>query len=136
MILYILNCKCVPLHHTQVLMDIDIDRQNLAVSKLQGIMVDLDLTTQQFATCVSVLFAGYLPFQIPSNYIISRIPRPGLCESRVLSEISVCANDCRYLLRCGLLGSDLCGHGCCAVLLRIGGDSSRARCSRSRVLPW
>ncbi|AFR96826.2 nicotinamide mononucleotide permease [Cryptococcus neoformans] len=63
MILYILNY---------------IDRQNLAVSKLQGIMVDLDLTTQQFATCVSVLFAGYLPFQIPSNYIISRIPRPGL----------------------------------------------------------
>lgn len=67
-------------------MDIDIDRQNLAVSKLQGIMDDLDLTTQQFATCVSVLFAGYLPFQIPSNYIISRIPRPGLCESRVLSR--------------------------------------------------
>lgn len=64
-------------------MNIDIDRQNLAVSKLQGIMVDLDLSTQQFATCVSVLFAGYLPFQIPSNYIISRIPRPGLCGSRV-----------------------------------------------------
>ncbi|KAE8539122.1 hypothetical protein D1P53_005494 [Cryptococcus gattii VGV] len=72
MILYILNY---------------IDRQNLAVSKLQGIMIDLDLTTQQFATCVSVLFAGYLPFQIPSNYIISRIPRPGLSAVRSYSAL-------------------------------------------------
>ncbi|KAK9768962.1 putative Major facilitator superfamily domain-containing protein [Seiridium cardinale] len=55
-----------------------IDRQNLASAKLQGIMEDLNMTTQQFATAVSILFVGYLPFQIPSNLLITRISRPGM----------------------------------------------------------
>lgn len=55
-----------------------IDRQNLAAAKLQGIMDDLNMTTQQFATAISILFVGYLPFQIPSNLIISNISRPGM----------------------------------------------------------
>lgn len=36
------------------------------------------MSTQQFATAISILFVGYLPFQIPSNLIITRIPRPGM----------------------------------------------------------
>lgn len=55
-----------------------IDRQNLASAKLQGIMEDLNMSTQQFATAVSILFVGYLPFQIPSNLIMIKIPRPGM----------------------------------------------------------
>ncbi|AAW46132.2 conserved hypothetical protein [Cryptococcus deneoformans JEC21] len=55
-----------------------VDRQNLASAKLQGIMTDLNMTTQQFATAVSILFVGYLPYQIVSNVLISRISRPGL----------------------------------------------------------
>ncbi|UPX09829.1 uncharacterized protein EKO05_0000510 [Ascochyta rabiei] len=55
-----------------------IDRQNLAAAKLQGIMEDLNMTTQQFATAISILFVGYLPFQIPSNLIIAKVSRPGL----------------------------------------------------------
>ncbi|KAF2786607.1 MFS general substrate transporter [Melanomma pulvis-pyrius CBS 109.77] len=55
-----------------------IDRQNLAAAKLQGITKDLNMTTQQFATAISILFVGYLPFQIPSNLIIAKIPRPGM----------------------------------------------------------
>ncbi|KAF2641944.1 MFS general substrate transporter [Massarina eburnea CBS 473.64] len=55
-----------------------IDRQNLAAAKLQGLMEDLNMTTQQFATAISILFVGYLPFQIPSNLLIARIPRPGM----------------------------------------------------------
>lgn len=55
-----------------------IDRQNLSAAKLQGIMEDLHLTTNDFATAISILFVGYLPFQIPSNLIITRIPRPGM----------------------------------------------------------
>lgn len=57
-----------------------IDRQNLGAAKLQGIMEDLNMNTDQFATAVSILFVGYLPFQIPSNLLISRLSRPGLCE--------------------------------------------------------
>jgi MFS family permease len=55
-----------------------IDRQNLAAAKLHGITDDLNMTTQQFATAVSILFVGYLPFQIPSNLIITKIARPGM----------------------------------------------------------
>ncbi len=33
-----------------------IDRQNLSAANVQGIMVDLDLTTEQFATAISILF--------------------------------------------------------------------------------
>jgi MFS family permease len=55
-----------------------IDRQNLAAAKLQGIMEDLHMTTEQFATAVSILFVGYLPFQIPSNLIITNVSRPGM----------------------------------------------------------
>lgn len=55
-----------------------IDRQNLAAAKLEGIMEDLHMTTQQFATAVSILFVGYLPFQIPSNLLITKLPRPGM----------------------------------------------------------
>jgi MFS family permease len=63
-----------------------IDRQNLAAAKLQGITDDLNMTTQQFATAISILFVGYLPFQIPSNLLITKIPRPGLyiCTAAVI----------------------------------------------------
>ncbi|KAJ9623793.1 hypothetical protein H2204_011085 [Knufia peltigerae] len=55
-----------------------IDRQNLAAAKLQGITEDLNMTTEQFATSISILFVGYLPFQIPSNLLITKISRPGM----------------------------------------------------------
>ncbi|CAK7199872.1 hypothetical protein SEUCBS139899_002558 [Sporothrix eucalyptigena] len=55
-----------------------IDRQNLGAAKLQGITTDLKITTTQFATAVSILFVGYLPFQIPSNLLITKISRPGM----------------------------------------------------------
>ncbi|KAF4212243.1 hypothetical protein CNMCM8980_003827 [Aspergillus fumigatiaffinis] len=55
-----------------------IDRQNLAAAKFQGITEDLHMTAEQFATAVSILFVGYLPFQIPSNLIITKISCPGM----------------------------------------------------------
>jgi sugar phosphate permease len=55
-----------------------IDRQNLAAAKLQGITDSLHMSTQQFATVVSILFVGYLPFQVPSNLLITKISRPGM----------------------------------------------------------
>ncbi|WWC64277.1 uncharacterized protein I303_106887 [Kwoniella dejecticola CBS 10117] len=55
-----------------------IDRQNLAAAKLQGIMEDLNMDANQFATAVSILFVGYLPLQIPSNLLITRFKRPGM----------------------------------------------------------
>src|SRR6185312_10751719 len=37
-----------------------------------------NMTTEQFATAISILFVGYLPFQIPSNLLITKISRPGM----------------------------------------------------------
>lgn len=47
-----------------LVLTLDIDRQNLAAAKLAGVMEDLNMTTQQFATAISILFVGYLPFQL------------------------------------------------------------------------
>ncbi|KAJ5638897.1 MFS transporter [Penicillium herquei] len=63
MILYILNY---------------IDRQNLSSAKLQNIMGDLNMSADQFSTAISILYVGYIPFQIPSNMIMTKITRPGL----------------------------------------------------------
>ncbi|KAJ5715843.1 MFS transporter [Penicillium malachiteum] len=63
MVLYILNY---------------IDRQNLSSAKLQNIMGDLNMNADQFSTAISILYVGYIPFQIPSNMIMTKITRPGL----------------------------------------------------------
>ncbi|EON97205.1 putative mfs transporter protein [Phaeoacremonium minimum UCRPA7] len=55
-----------------------VDRSALAAAKVYGIMDDLNMTTSDFATAISILFVGYLPFQIPSNLIMTKITRPGL----------------------------------------------------------
>jgi hypothetical protein len=41
-----------------------LDRQNIAASKLANIMVDLDMTVQQYNTCVSILFVGYSTYDL------------------------------------------------------------------------
>lgn len=44
------------------------------------------MSTTEFATAVSILFVGYLPFQIPSNLILSSITRPGayICTATII----------------------------------------------------
>ena len=93
--LYILNCvSLAPLiqlsHNADFVTLIDIDRQNLSAAKLQGILEDLNMSLTDFATAVAILFVGYLPFQIPSNLIISRMTRPGLCAFFPLSPNHFC----------------------------------------------
>ncbi|KAJ5107708.1 nicotinamide mononucleotide permease [Penicillium angulare] len=70
-----------------------IDRQNLSAAKLQNIMEDLNMTADQFSTAISILYVGYIPFQIPSNMIIIKVPRPGLyicCAVVAWGVISSC----------------------------------------------
>ncbi|THZ39556.1 MFS general substrate transporter [Aureobasidium pullulans] len=55
-----------------------LDRQNIAASKLANIMVDLDMSVQQYNTCVSILFVGYILMQIPSNLVLSKIQWPAV----------------------------------------------------------
>lgn len=113
-----------------------IDRQNLAAAKLQGIMEDLNMTNQQFATAISILFVGYLPFQLPSNLIISRLTRPGLCESNAFDWKQYEVADDRHLLRLHDLGHYLCLYRYCADLRGLARCSCSSWCERGRVLPW
>jgi MFS family permease len=49
----------------------------LANARVQGIEKSLGLKGTEFNTAISVLFAGYIALQIPSNIIITRV-RPSL----------------------------------------------------------
>ncbi|KAH8601861.1 major facilitator superfamily domain-containing protein [Bisporella sp. PMI_857] len=50
-----------------------LDRNAIALAKLDNIDKDLGLTATQYSTCVSILFVGYILGGIPSNMLITRI---------------------------------------------------------------
>ncbi|WWC91810.1 uncharacterized protein L201_006757 [Kwoniella dendrophila CBS 6074] len=55
-----------------------LDRQNISSAKIAGINKDLHLSTTDYNTAVSVLFAGYVSLQVPSNMLASKISFPGV----------------------------------------------------------
>jgi hypothetical protein len=54
-----------------------LDRNALANARIQGIEASIGLVGSQFNTAISVLFAGYIFLQIPSNMVITRV-RPSI----------------------------------------------------------
>ncbi|KAL3454478.1 major facilitator superfamily domain-containing protein [Aspergillus insuetus] len=61
-----------------------LDRNNIAAARLKGLQDDLDLNYSEYATCLSILYVGYILMQIPSNMFINVIPRPSLYISAVM----------------------------------------------------
>ncbi|CCH43992.1 putative transporter [Wickerhamomyces ciferrii] len=55
-----------------------LDRNNIASARLGGLEEDLGLKGNQYQTCISILFVGYILMQIPSNMIVNKIGRPSL----------------------------------------------------------
>lgn len=55
-----------------------LDRNNIAAARLKGLQDDLKLDDTQYATCLSILYVGYILMQVPSNMFINRIDRPSL----------------------------------------------------------
>ncbi|KAH8667010.1 major facilitator superfamily domain-containing protein [Xylariales sp. PMI_506] len=53
-----------------------LDRNNIAAAGLSGINADLSLRGDQFNTCVSILFVGYLIMQVPSNMMLNKLGKP------------------------------------------------------------
>ena len=53
-----------------------LDRNNIASARLKGLQTDLNLDNTQYATCLSILYVGYILMQVPSNVFINRIQRP------------------------------------------------------------
>ncbi|RSL52725.1 hypothetical protein CEP53_007991 [Fusarium sp. AF-6] len=55
-----------------------LDRNNIAAARLKGLQADLKLNDTEYATCLSILYVGYILMQVPSNMFINRISRPSL----------------------------------------------------------
>ncbi|KAJ5764135.1 MFS general substrate transporter [Penicillium manginii] len=55
-----------------------LDRNNIASAKLAGLDKDLNLKGNQYQTCVSILFVGYLLMQVPSNMILNKFGKPSI----------------------------------------------------------
>lgn len=49
-----------------------LDRNAIALARLNDLEEDLNLNSTQYQTCVSILFVGYLLGQIPSNMFLTR----------------------------------------------------------------
>lgn len=49
-----------------------LDRNAIALARINDLEEDLNLTSAQYQTCVSILFVGYLLGQIPSNIFLTR----------------------------------------------------------------
>jgi MFS family permease len=50
-----------------------LDRNAIALARLNDIEEDLNLTSTQYQTCVSILFVGYIIGQVPSNMLLTRV---------------------------------------------------------------
>ncbi|RPD58871.1 MFS general substrate transporter [Lentinus tigrinus ALCF2SS1-7] len=53
-----------------------IDRLAVTSARLKGLEQDLGLTDIQYSTILAILYASYIPANIPSNMILNRISRP------------------------------------------------------------
>ncbi|KAK0662347.1 putative transporter C11D3.18C [Lasiodiplodia hormozganensis] len=80
-----------------------LDRNAIALARLNDLEEDLNLTGTQYQTCVSILFVGYLLGQVPSNMFLTRT-RPswymGICMMlwAVVSALTALAKDFKGLL--------------------------------------
>ncbi|KAG6001700.1 hypothetical protein E4U21_003902 [Claviceps maximensis] len=85
-----------------------LDRNALPNARIQGIEKDIGLQDDQFNICISVLFAGYLALQIPSNLVLTRV-RPSIylptCMALwgVVSASTAAVKDFKGLLVCRFL---------------------------------
>lgn len=61
-----------------------LDRNNISAARLKGLQADLGMDYSQYATCLSILYVGYILMQVPSNIFINRIQRPSLYISIVM----------------------------------------------------
>jgi len=62
-----------------------LDRNNMAAARLKGLQTDLNLNYNQYSTCLSILYVGYILMQVPSNIFINRISRPSIYISAVMT---------------------------------------------------
>ncbi|UPK99503.1 hypothetical protein LCI18_010438 [Fusarium solani-melongenae] len=80
-----------------------LDRNAITVARLDNLEEELNLSSTEYQTCVSILFVGYILGQIPSNMLMTRL-RPSLFMSgamalwAVVSTLTAIAKDFKGLL--------------------------------------
>ncbi|MCJ1233596.1 hypothetical protein MMC14_001554 [Varicellaria rhodocarpa] len=70
-----------------------LDRNNIASARLAGLETELNLSSVQYNTAVSILFVGYLLMQVPSNLFLNKIGKPAIYLPTVMiiwGMISAC----------------------------------------------
>ncbi|KAF2194415.1 pantothenate transporter liz1 [Zopfia rhizophila CBS 207.26] len=55
-----------------------LDRNNIAAVRLAGLQHELNLSSTQYQTIISILFVGYILMQIPSNLFLNKTGRPAI----------------------------------------------------------
>ncbi|GME48319.1 putative transporter [Neofusicoccum parvum] len=86
-----LDCTLMPAIVLLFLLNI-IDRNNIASAKLVGITETLNLTNNQYNTCLLLFYVGYVITQVPSNLIIGKV-RPSIyicCITSAWGIVSMC----------------------------------------------
>lgn len=85
-----------------------LDRNSIATAKLNGLEEHLNLTGTEYSTAVSILNAGYMLMQIPSNMILTRV-RPSLylpiwaCVWSIVSASTASVNNFGQLIAVRIL---------------------------------
>ena len=74
-----------------------LDRNNIASARVQGLQKGLHLTDTEYQTCVSILFAGYLLMQVPSNLFLNKIGKPSLYLPTAMVIWGI-ISACKYLI--------------------------------------
>jgi MFS family permease len=55
-----------------------LDRNSISTARDNGLERDLGLKGQEYQTALSILYVGYITFQIPSNLFMTKLGRPSL----------------------------------------------------------
>lgn len=70
-----------------------LDRNNIASARLGALEEDLNLKGNQYETCISILFVGYILMQIPANMFLNKFKKPSIFLASIMGAwgtISLC----------------------------------------------
>ncbi|CAF0820490.1 unnamed protein product [Adineta ricciae] len=85
-----------------------LDRVNIGQAKLNGITTSLNLSSEQYNTCLSVVYVTYVAFEVPSNLILKKL-RPSrwipliMVTWGIVTTLTGLVNSYYGLLACRLL---------------------------------
>lgn len=92
-----------------------IDRTGIATARLGTLEQDLNLTGSDYQIALSILFAGYILFQVPSNMLMNKLGRPSTYLAVVMTILG-----CYIYLYCcrsrfWWVGCRTCVAWCCRI---------------------